>query len=68
MPNLSENAKKIIKDLYAINGEAVDDIFKRTSKEFATNDKEFELAYNLQKSNAWRPNTPVYFNAGTDNV
>lgn len=66
MPNLSENAKKIIKDLYAINGEAVDDILKRTSKEFATNDKELLLAYTLQKENMWRPNTPVYFNAGTD--
>ena len=66
MPNLSENAKKIIKDLYAINGETVDDVFKRVAKEFATNDKEFELAYSLQKTNAWRPNTPVYFNAGTN--
>lgn len=66
MPQLSDNAKKIIKDLYAINGETPDDVFKRGAREFATNDKEYELAYRLQKENIWRANTPLYFNAGTD--
>ncbi len=63
---LSENAKKIIKDLYSINGEDVDDVFKRVAKEFATNETELNLAFRLQKENVWRPNTPVYFNAGSD--
>jgi ribonucleoside-diphosphate reductase alpha chain len=63
---LSENAKKIIKDLYSLNGESIDDVFKRVAKEFATNDTELNQAYKLQKENVWRPNTPVYFNAGSD--
>jgi ribonucleoside-diphosphate reductase alpha chain len=63
---LSENAKKIIKDLYSLGTETVDETFIRTAKEFATNDDELKMAFDLQKNNIWRPNTPVYFNAGTD--
>ena len=66
MPSLSENAKKIIKDLYAMNGETVDETFRRVAKEFAIIPEEEVLAYTLQKENIWRCNTPVYFNAGTD--
>lgn len=61
---LSENAKKIIKDLYSLGTETVDETFIRTAKEFATNDDELKMAFDLQKNNIWRPNTPVYFNAG----
>lgn len=65
MSNLSDNAKKVFSDLYSFTDESIDDTFKRVANEFGTNEKETELAYELQKNNIWRPNTPVYLNAGT---
>lgn len=66
MINLSDNALRIFRDLYCFEGESIDECFKRVAREFATTDEEFETAYELLVSNTWRPNTPVFFNAGTD--
>jgi len=63
---LSKNAVKQFNDLYCLHGETIDDSFKRVSKEFATNKVEEELAYSLLAENIWRPNTPVWLNAGTN--
>ena len=63
---LSENAQKIFKDLYCFQDESIEDTFKRVAREFGTNQKEENLAYNLLDKNIWRPNTPVFLNAGTD--
>lgn len=62
---LSDNAVKIFKDLYSFQEEKIEDTFKRVSKEFATNKKEEELANMLLSQGYWRPNTPVFLNAGT---
>lgn len=62
---LSDNAVKIFKDLYSFQEEKIQDTFKRVSKEFATNKEEEELAYMLLSQGYWRPNTPVFLNAGT---
>jgi len=66
---LSKNAVKQFNDLYCLHGETIDDSFKsfkRVAKEFATNEEEEKLAYNLLAENIWRPNTPVWLNAGTN--
>ena len=65
MNELSDNAKKIFKDLYCLTGEKVKDAYKRVSKEFVKKDGDEELAYELLESNTWRPNTPVWLNAGS---
>ncbi len=64
MSDLSENALQIFKTLYSKEGESVDDTFRRVAKVYAKNKDEEDLAYQLQKDNVWRGNTPVYFNAG----
>jgi len=61
---LSENAVRIFKNLYSKENETIDETFRRVAKEFATNEEEEEIAFNLLKENIWRPNTPVFFNAG----
>jgi ribonucleoside-diphosphate reductase alpha chain len=61
---LSENALQIFKSLYSKENESVDETFKRVAKEFSTNEEEETIAFNLLKDNIWRPNTPVFFNAG----
>ncbi len=62
---LSDNAVKIFKDLYSFQEETIEDTFRRVSKEFATDKEEEKLAYNLLTDGFWRPNTPVFLNAGT---
>jgi len=64
--NLSENAIKQFENLYCLNSEDIVKTFKRVSKEFAKDDEQEELAFNLLCSNIWRPNTPVFLNAGSD--
>lgn len=66
MINLSDNAKKVFNDLYSFTDESIDETFKRVANEFGTNEEEIKIAYDLQKNNIWRPNTPVYLNAGTN--
>jgi len=65
MVELSDNAKEIFRKLYSFQGETIDNTFRRVAKEFATNDEEEELTYSLLANNVWRPNTPVFLNAGT---
>lgn len=65
MPKLSDNAKKVFETLYSFTDESIENTFKRVADEFGTNKKEKELAYELQENGIWRPNTPVYLNAGT---
>jgi len=62
---LSDTAKHIFTTLYSFSNETPDDTYKRVSKEFSKTPEEEKIAYTLQKENIWRPNTPVYFNAGT---
>jgi len=64
---LSDNAIKVFNDLYSFQGESVKDSFTRVAKEFATNDEEFKLAFNLLSQNIWRPNTPVWMNSNRKN-
>jgi len=64
--SLSNNAQQIFKTLYSFQGENIDNTFERVAKEFACNDDDFKIGYALQKENLWRPNTPVYLNAGTN--
>lgn len=65
MIKLSENSKKVFKNLYCFSNESIDDAFKRVADEFGSDDEEKDLAYKLQRDGIWRPNTPVYLNAGT---
>ncbi len=67
MPNfgLSENALKIFKDLYCLEGESIASCFRRVAKEFATNKEEEDLAYDLMAKGFWRPNSPVFFRSGS---
>jgi len=62
---LSDNAVKIFKDLYSFQEEKIEDTFKRVSKDFGTNKEEKDLAFKLLSEGYWRPNTPVFLNAGT---
>ena len=64
--NLSENAIKQFKDLYSFQDETIESTFRRVAKEFVTNDEDEDIAYNLLADGIWRPNTPVFLNAGTD--
>ena len=64
---LSEMALRIFKDLYTFSDETVTDAFKRVSKEFGGSDDDVAIAYDLLARNIWRPNTPVWFSAGTNN-
>jgi ribonucleoside-diphosphate reductase alpha chain len=66
MVMLSENAQKIFNDLYCFQNESIEDAFKRVASEFAQSSKEEDSAYRLLDKNIWRPNTPVFLNAGTD--
>ena len=61
---LSENAIRIFDTLYSFQDETIEGTFRRVAKEFANNDKEEQLAFDLLASGIWRPNTPVFLNAG----
>ena len=61
--HLSEMAQRIFTDLYSFSDETINDTFKRVSKEFG-NDEDAKRAFELMRKNIWRPNTPVFFNAG----
>lgn len=61
---ISEMAKRIFADLYSYSDEKIEDTFKRVSQEFG-NEEEQKIAYQLMSSNKWRPNSPVFFNAGS---
>jgi len=63
--NLSENAVKQFENLYSLNNETIPDTFKRVSKEFAKNESQLNFAFELLENNIWRPNTPVFLNAGS---
>lgn len=56
-------AQRIFTDLYSFSDETIIDTFKRVSKEFG-NDEDAKKAFELMRKNIWRPNTPVFFNAG----
>lgn len=62
---LSDNAVHIFKNLYSFTGENIEETFKRVSKEFSKNEDDEKLAFNLLANGIWRPNTPVFLNAGT---
>lgn len=62
---LSEMAVRIFKDLYSYSDEKIDDTFIRVSKEFG-NDADQKKSLELLRKNIWRPNSPVFFSAGTD--
>ena len=64
--SLSENAKKIFNTLYCFPDESIDDCFHRVSKEFASNEEEEKNVFQMLKDNVFRPNSPVFFNAGTE--
>lgn len=66
MPELTENAKKQFKKLYSFQDETIEDTFSRVAKEFAKTEEDYKTAYDLLDRNMWRPNTPVFLNAGTD--
>ena len=57
---ISENALKILKDRYLVNGESVEGMFKRVSNSQ-------ERYYNLLTSLRFLPNSPTLFNAGLNN-
>lgn len=62
---LSEMALRIFKDLYTFSDETVTDAYNRVSKEFGDTEADISIAYDLLARNIWRPNTPVWFSAGT---
>jgi len=64
--NLSENAVRQFENLYSFTGETIEGTFKRVSKEFSKDEKQLEFAYSMLEQNVWRPNTPVFLNAGTN--
>jgi len=63
---LSDNAKRIFDNLYCLTGESIEDSFIRVAKEFSTTDDEYDTAMNLLLDGIWRPNTPVWLNAGSN--
>lgn len=60
---LSDVAQGIFKTLYSYNGETIDDTFKRVSS-ILGEDEHQSLGFHYLINNIWRPNTPVFFNAG----
>jgi ribonucleoside-diphosphate reductase alpha chain len=64
--NLSENARKIFNDLYSLKEETLKDTFNRVATEFARDEEELEKANMLLSEGFWRPNTPVWLNAGSN--
>ncbi len=63
---LSENAERIFKTLYSFQEETIEDTFERVANEFGNTKDEIELAYKLMYEGVWRPNTPVFLNAGKE--
>lgn len=66
MVKLSETALKQFRDLYSFKGEEIEDTFLRVSKEFANTDEELDKSMYLLNEGLWRPNTPVFLNAGKE--
>jgi len=62
---LSDNAKKIFKELYCFQHETIEDTFNRVSNDFGADETEQKLIVDYLANNIWRPNTPVFLNAGT---
>lgn len=60
---LSDVAQGIFKTLYSYNGETIEDTFRRVSS-ILGNDEHQSLGFHYLVNNVWRPNTPVFFNAG----
>ncbi len=57
--------EKIFRDLYCFSDETVEQTFDRVAR-FFTNDKDKQKRlFNLLCDDIWRPNTPVFLNAGT---
>lgn len=65
MAVLSDNAKRQFEKLYSFQNETIEETFRRVANEFGYTKEEHELAYSLLDNNIWRPNTPVFLNAGT---
>jgi len=63
---LSENATRIFETLYSFQNETIEETFRRVAKEFSNTEEEEETAFNLMASGTWRPNTPVFLNAGKE--
>lgn len=66
MVRLSDNALKQFQDLYSFQGETIQETFKRVAREFVNSEEELNRAYNLLADGYWRPNTPVFLNAGKE--
>lgn len=70
---LSEMALRIFKDLYTFSDETITGAYRRVANEFGTGkkvdgvDPDVSIAFDLLAKNIWRPNTPVWFSAGTNN-
>jgi len=62
---LSDNARKIFKDLYCFQGETIEDTFKRVAKDYGKDEEEEKIAFELLSEGIWRVNTPAFLNAGT---
>ncbi|MFA5397374.1 MAG: ribonucleotide reductase N-terminal alpha domain-containing protein, partial [Methanogenium sp.] len=45
---------------------SIDDCFHRVAKEFASDEEEEKNVFQMLKENVFRPNSPVFFNAGTE--
>lgn len=63
---ISEMAQRIFKDLYSFSDETIDGTFMRVAKECGNTEEQVKIAFDLQKNNVWRPNSPVYFSSGTE--
>lgn len=66
MVQLSDNARRIFETLYSFQNETIEDTFRRVANEFGNNEEEVERAYQLMLQGVWRPNTPVFLNAGKE--
>lgn len=68
MASVSKNAEHVFykEPKYCLQNEDIEDCFRRVANEFSTNEEEQELAFYLLDENIWRPNTPVFLNAGSD--
>jgi ribonucleoside-diphosphate reductase alpha chain len=65
---LSDMALRIFKDLYTNSStETITEAYARVAAEFGNNEVDTGIANDLLRRNMWRPNTPVWFSAGTKN-
>lgn len=65
---LSKNAEHVFykEPKYCLQNETIEDCFRRVANEFSSDEEEKEIAFHLLNENIWRPNTPVFLNAGSD--